>query len=82
MASPRHIVGISTGCFHRRSIFDCLESIRRAGFLMLEVCSSPSHLDYHNLEDVRRASSLMSTQGMEAYLFHAPFSQNTELYRF
>jgi len=72
-------VGISTGCFYRRSIFDCLETVRRAGFLMLEVCSSPTHLDYHNREDVRRAAALIGELGMEAYSFHAPFSQNIDI---
>ncbi|KMQ53038.1 Xylose isomerase [Chitinispirillum alkaliphilum] len=55
------------------SIFDCLEMIRSAGFRMVEVCSSPMHLDYHDIEAVRRASQRMNELGMEPYSFHAPF---------
>jgi sugar phosphate isomerase/epimerase len=71
--------GISTGCFYRRSIFDCLEEIRRAGFLIIEVCSSPGHLDYHNTEDVRRAAARIQELGLEVYSFHAPFSENIDI---
>jgi len=71
--------GISTGCFYQRRILDCLEDIRRAGFLMLEVCSSPRHLDYHNTEDVRRVAARMRELGLEAYSFHAPFSENIDI---
>lgn len=71
--------GISTGCFYHRSILDCLEEIRAAGFLMLEVCSSPGHLDYHNPEDVRSVAARLRELGLEAYSFHAPFSENIDI---
>ncbi len=66
-------VGLSTGCFYRMSIFDCLEMIRDAGFCMVEVCSSPSHLNFHDLDAVRKVSEMLHRLGMESYSFHAPF---------
>jgi hypothetical protein len=38
-----------------------------------------AHLDYHNLEDDRRAATLIRELGLEAYSFHAPFSQNLDI---
>lgn len=48
------VVGLSTGCFYQTSIFECLESIRNAGFNLVEVCSYLKHLDYHDEEAVLR----------------------------
>jgi sugar phosphate isomerase/epimerase len=72
-------IGLSTGCFYQKSIVDCLETIRASGFSMIEVCSSPVHLDYHNLSAVRRAGALFSELGMEAYSFHAPFADHIDI---
>lgn len=72
-------IGLSTGCFYRKSIFDCLEPIRESGFSMIEVCSSSSHLDYHDMDSVLRAAKLISLLGMEAYSFHAPFAQHIDI---
>lgn len=66
-------IGISTGCFYRHRIFDVLEILLRNGFLMIEICSSPPHLDYHDTESIRKAARLIGQLGMEAYSFHAPF---------
>jgi sugar phosphate isomerase/epimerase len=67
-------VGLSTGCFWKTSIFDCLEDIRDSGFGRIEICSSPAHLDYHDVERVKRASSAIHDLGLESYSFHAPFT--------
>ncbi|MFW6253313.1 MAG: sugar phosphate isomerase/epimerase family protein [Chitinivibrionales bacterium] len=72
-------VGISTGCFYHSTIFSSLESIRRGGFCMLEVCSSPRHLDYHDQGAVKKAARLIDELGMEAYSFHAPFAENIDI---
>ena len=72
-------IGLSTGCFYQKSIVDCLETIRASGFSMIEVCSSPSHLNYHNLDAVRRAGELISELGLEAYSFHAPFADHIDM---
>ena len=72
-------IGLSTGCFYQKRIADCLETIRASGFSMIEVCSSPSHLDYHNLDAVRRAGVAISELGLEAYSFHAPFADHIDM---
>ena len=72
-------IGISTGCFYHRSIFDCLESIRSAGFLTIEICSSPSHLNYADKETVRQALEMIRRLDIEPYSFHAPFSQEIDI---
>jgi sugar phosphate isomerase/epimerase len=46
---------------------------------MVEVCSFPSHLDYHDKEMVRDAAKAMKEMGMEPYSFHAPFAHNIDI---
>ena len=72
-------VGLSTGCFYRTDIFQCLEPIRAAGFLSIEVCSFPAHLDYHDQQSVRRAARRLAELQLEAYSFHAPFADHIDI---
>lgn len=72
-------IGLSTGCFYQRSIFDCLALIRESGFCMIEVCFSPAHLDYHDPVAVQRAAKQITELGMEAYSFHAPFASHLDI---
>jgi len=72
-------VGLSTGCFYQDSIFNCLETISRGGFNIVEVCSFPAHLNYHDTDTVARASRRVEELGMEAYSFHAPFSDSIDI---
>jgi hypothetical protein len=72
-------IGLSTGCFYNTGIFDCLETILKAGFGMIEVCSFPAHLDYHNSDAVARAARMVRDIGLEAYSFHAPFADNIDI---
>lgn len=72
-------VGISTGCFYQQQFFDVVEQIRQGGFTMLEVCSSPSHLDYHDFDSIKEATALMEKLGMEPYSFHAPFADDIDI---
>ncbi len=72
-------VGLSTGCFYQKSIFDCLEPILAGGFSLVEVCSSPAHLDYHDLGSVRRVAERMDALGIGAYSFHAPFADRIDI---
>lgn len=72
-------VGLSTGCFYNQSIFDCLEPIRKSGFCMLEICSFPEHLDFHDKNTVQKATDMMHALGMEAYSFHAPFANEIDI---
>lgn len=72
-------IGLSTGCFHDVSIFDCIDQVRAAGFNMIEVCSSPDHLDYHDIDAVKGACKRIRQLDMEAYSFHAPFSSEIDI---
>lgn len=66
-------VGLSTGCFYQQRISDVLETIRNGGFSMIEICSFPAHLDYHDRDTVRATGQLIRDLGMEPFSFHAPF---------
>lgn len=72
-------IGLSTGCFYRRHIFDVLEPIRDSGFGVIEVCSFPAHLDYHNPHAVAEAGARMRTLGLRPYSFHAPFADRIDI---
>lgn len=72
-------VGLSTGCFYRRSIFDVLEPVRQAGFTRIEVCSYPAHLDYGDRAAVERLTGMLRRLGLEAWSFHAPFSDALDI---
>ncbi len=72
-------VGLSTGCFYQKSILDCLELICHSGFGMIEVCSFPAHLDYHDLDFVRGAARRIEELGLEPYSFHAPFANHIDI---
>jgi sugar phosphate isomerase/epimerase len=72
-------VGLSTGCFCQDSIFDCLETISRGGFNIIEICSFPAHLNYHDAETVARAARRVEELGLEAYSFHAPFADHIDI---
>jgi sugar phosphate isomerase/epimerase len=72
-------IGLSTGCFYRTPLADCLETIRQSGFSMVEVIFSPEHLDYRNRQAVQEAALLIDNLGMEAYSFHAPFGADIDI---
>lgn len=72
-------IGLSTGCFYHQSILECLPLIRESGFSMIEVCSSPEHLDFHDLNSVQRAAERINELGMEAYSLHAPFAPRIDI---
>jgi sugar phosphate isomerase/epimerase len=72
-------IGLSTGCFYKHRIFDILELVRKGGFLMIEICSSPPHLDYHDTQGIKEAAKLIKKLGMEVYSFHAPFAENIDI---
>ena len=73
------LIGLSTGCFYHQNILDCLAAIRESGFGTIEICSSPSHLDFHDSAMVRRAAERIQELGMDAYSFHAPFADHIDL---
>ncbi len=71
--------GISTGCFYKTDILQALPIVRDGGFNLIEVCSFPSHLDYHNPSHVADAAALMTKLGIEANSFHAPFADKIDI---
>jgi sugar phosphate isomerase/epimerase len=72
-------VGLSTGCFLERSFFDCLGPVRDAGFDLIEVCSFPAHLDYHDRPTCERAAAALRAAMVEPYSFHAPFADRIDI---
>lgn len=72
-------VGLSTGCFYQKSIFDCLEPILAGGFSLIEICSNPAHLDYHDSPGIRRVAERLDALGIGAYSFHAPFADHIDI---
>jgi sugar phosphate isomerase/epimerase len=72
-------IGISTGCFARTPIASCLETIRASGFHLLEICSFPRHLDYHDRGQVEAAAGRLRELELEAFSFHAPFAPQIDI---
>jgi sugar phosphate isomerase/epimerase len=72
-------IGLSTGCFYRKSIFDVLDDIRNSGISIIEICSYPSHLDYHDLETVKKAAAKIRELELEPFSFHAPFAEDIDI---
>ncbi|HEY5753305.1 MAG TPA: sugar phosphate isomerase/epimerase [Chthoniobacterales bacterium] len=72
-------IGLSTGCFYQNNVLDCLKAIRESGFSIVEVCSAPRHLDYHDLGAVGAAAARIDELGMAAFSFHAPFADHIDI---
>lgn len=56
-----------------------LKEVRGSGFDVIEVCSFPAHLDYHNKEDVSRAGGMLRSLGIRPASFHAPFAEKIDI---
>jgi sugar phosphate isomerase/epimerase len=72
-------IGLSTGSFFQKPIEETLPLIREGGFNILEICSFPAHLDYHDHAAVSRAAQMADELGFEAYSFHAPFAEHIDI---
>ncbi|HKK70649.1 MAG TPA: sugar phosphate isomerase/epimerase family protein [Candidatus Krumholzibacteria bacterium] len=72
-------VGLSTGCFYDRSIFDVLEPIYHGGFSMLEICSAEKHFDYHDRDALESLVRRLRDLDLEAYSFHAPYGRDIDI---
>ena len=72
-------IGLSTGAFFQKPIEDTSPLIREGGFNILEICSFPAHLDYHDKIAVSRAAQMADELGFEAYSFHAPFAEHIDI---
>jgi sugar phosphate isomerase/epimerase len=46
---------------------------------MIEVCSTPEHLNFHDVKSVHRTAEQIRELGMEAYSFHAPFAPKIDI---
>ena len=71
--------GLSTGCFYKLDILHALPVVRDGGFTLIEVCSFPAHLDYHNPTHVAKAAELMTRLGIDVNSFHAPFADRIDI---
>ncbi len=72
-------IGMSTGCFYETPILDCLHHICCRGFHLIEICSHPAHLDYHDEELVNKTAKAIRESELEAYSFHAPFADHLDI---
>jgi len=72
-------IGLSTGCFYKTDFFECLPWIDQGGFHLLEICSYPTHLDYHDEDRLKRAATALRERHMEAFSFHAPFANHIDV---
>jgi sugar phosphate isomerase/epimerase len=63
----------------RNPILDCLEPISAAGFNLVEICSLPSHFNFHDQEKVRLTARKLQDLGMVACSFHAPFADHIDI---
>lgn len=72
-------IGLSTGCFYNQNILNCLPLIRESGFDTIEVCSSPTHLDFHDKSAVEQAAAHIKELHLDAYSLHAPFAPNIDI---
>ncbi|TDU73355.1 sugar phosphate isomerase/epimerase [Prosthecobacter fusiformis] len=72
-------IGLSTGCFYHRSIFEVLDDIHASGFRQIEICSFPKHLDYHQKDQVREAGERMRALELHPFSFHAPFADHIDI---
>lgn len=72
-------VGLSTGCFYRRSIFEVLPEIRASGFTHLEICSYPQHLNYRDPQEVQAVAGKIKAYGLQPFSFHAPWAADLDI---
>jgi sugar phosphate isomerase/epimerase len=72
-------VGLSTGCFYETSIFKVLPDIRESGISILEICSYPAHLDYHDHTMLKNASAMLQQLNLKPFSFHAPFDDMIDI---
>ncbi len=72
-------IGLSTGCFYHRSIFEVLDGIAESGFRQIEICSFPKHLDYHQRDQVREAGERIRALDLHPFSFHAPFADHIDI---
>jgi sugar phosphate isomerase/epimerase len=65
--------GVSTYLYEAHPLFEALEKIAAAGFHILELWASQTHLDPRLKPDISATRALMQRLGLEAHSLHAPF---------
>jgi sugar phosphate isomerase/epimerase len=71
--------GLSTGCFYRTPILEALPLVRDGGFTLVEICSFPAHLNYHDTGLVEATSAMLRNLGIEANSMHAPYAERIDI---
>jgi sugar phosphate isomerase/epimerase len=71
-------IGISTGCFYKSDLRSMLGVIIESGFSLLEVSSSPGHLDIYDESQLFEIQETLSNYSVTIYSVHAPFSKNID----
>jgi sugar phosphate isomerase/epimerase len=72
-------VGLSTGCFYQRSIFDVLALVRESGFSLIEISSSPGHFNFHDREELLRLTALLRDLDLVPFSFHGPLADHLDI---
>lgn len=72
-------IGLSTGCLSDLPLIEALAAIRGAGFHRIEICSLPSHLDYHDRDACVAAARRLAELELDPYSFHAPFAPRIDI---
>jgi len=72
-------IGISTGIFHRESVFKYIELIRDTGFKYIELWADMNHIDYHDKTQLEKLKTALSDLSLKPVSMHAPFSFDLDL---
>jgi sugar phosphate isomerase/epimerase len=71
--------GLSTGIAYRHPIEDVLPVLADAGFRVIEVSTSPSHLSLDDAERLRRLKDRVGDLGLRVHSLHAPFGHDVNI---
>jgi sugar phosphate isomerase/epimerase len=72
-------LGLSTGCFYKRPLSQSLPAIIKAGFTIIEISSSPSHIDIEDLSELEKIAEFLRREGIAVCSLHAPFSKEIDI---
>lgn len=78
-------LGISTGYFYEKSIFDILQIIKSCGFNTIELWTGPekygqyTHFDWHCEENCVRLKKIIKELNLKVYSIHAPYSKTLDI---
>ncbi|MEW6042549.1 MAG: TIM barrel protein, partial [Elusimicrobiota bacterium] len=78
-------IGISTGFFHKQSIFDSLRLIRNSGIKYLELWTfskmldSTIHFNPADKKEIEKVKKLLNDYSIKAVSIHTPFSEDMDI---